>query len=158
MGSSKVVFSFNFFFGINFKQLIIPIGCIFIISYKVNLVLEKKINSRTEDLNNAIEILKETKKDLKNQLWFQKGLVNSISHDLKTPMKYLSLTSKYVLEFPNKNEEEKENLELIYHSSTQMLNYVDRLIFYAKANLNEINHIVTKVHLHDVFEECESFF
>ena len=123
-----------------------------------NLVLEKKINSRTEDLNNAIEILKETKKDLKNQLWFQKGLVNSISHDLKTPMKYLSLTSKYVLEFPNKNEEEKENLELIYHSSTQMLNYVDRLIFYAKANLNEINHIVTKVHLHDVFEECESFF
>ena len=121
-------------------------------------LLEKQVHYRTKDLNQTIHTLTKTEDNLKKQLWFQKSMINAISHDLKTPIKYLALTSKYAFENDSKTDGERESLELISQSSQQMLQYIDKLLVYAKANLKEISENAKQTNLYQIIEECKELF
>jgi len=124
-----------------------------------NIFLQQEIEKHTKQLKATVKTLTSTKGKLKKQLWFQKNMMNSISHDLKTPMKYLAITSKYVYENHNKtNQEEYENIEHIYNSSTQLVDFIDKLLIYAKANTDEISDSYETFNLYDKVEECIIFF
>ena len=124
-----------------------------------NLLLQKEIEKHTKQLKTTIKTLTSTKGKLKKQLWFQKNMMNSISHDLKTPMKYLAITSKYVYENHNKtNQEEHENIEHIYNSSNQLVDFIDKLLMYAKANTDDVSESFETFNLYDKVQECIAFF
>jgi len=124
-----------------------------------NIVLASEVAEQTKQLRDLVETLTETKENLKKQVWFQKNMINSISHDLKTPMKYLTMTSKHLYEDHDKRRlDEFENIELIYNSSSQILHFIDKLLIYAKANINDISDSEEHFQLQNLIDECASIF
>lgn len=124
-----------------------------------NLLLEKEVEIHTKQLKAAVKSLTIAKGNLKKQVWFQKNMISSISHDLKTPMKYLEMTSKHIYEnYETSKGEEYENIELIYNSSSQMVHFIDKLLIYARANISEITDTFEIFNLYNTVQECISFF
>jgi signal transduction histidine kinase len=103
-----------------------------------NILLEKKINDQTQDLKNTISTLRATKENLTQQFKNNTKIIQYITHDIKSPLKFMAMASKYMYEtFDENTESLKENIQSIYTSSSQMFNFVDNLLEYSKVSDNE---------------------
>ena len=99
-----------------------------------NKQLELKIYERTSQLDQTIQTLLETKKELKTRNDSQKKIINTITHDFKSPLRFLALISKNLFENKNRKIDElEENLMLVHTSSNQLYQFVDNLVQYSKA-------------------------
>lgn len=117
-----------------------------------NIELEKNIQLRTEDLNLTIDFLNETKQKLKTKIDLQKKLIGTISHDIKSPLKYLTVGLKRLeaisLEIDN-NENQKLSSSL-KESSINLFNFVTNLINYSKVVLDNTYEFKDFVNIDDV--------
>ncbi|MES2427564.1 MAG: ATP-binding protein [Bacteroidota bacterium] len=123
--------------------LFITVGLIFIykarirIIVKRNEILEKLITERTIDLERSITDLQESQQLLKQQTTFQKRLLAAITHDIKSPLRYLVLTGKRLYQTDEVIDSVKEGIRAIYLSASSMYNFTDNLLNYSKLFLNE---------------------
>lgn len=123
---------------------------------KKNLVLEKLILERTKDLKNTVKRLKNTKNNLNQEIIQQKKLIGTISHDIKSPLKFLSITAKHLHEksLISENDEIKNNAKIMLESSQQLFTFVENLVDYSKiflehnalddSDLEEVNTIIAE--------------
>lgn len=125
---------------------------------KRNILLERTINEQTHDLKNTISTLRTTKENLHEQIDKTAKLMQYITHDIKTPLKFMAMASQMMYESENESREElKENLKAIFTSSTQMYNFIDNLLEYSKAYNN--NGLGTEeFSLHKIIEEKIALF
>lgn len=103
------------------------------IRYK-NILLEKEVALQTSQLHNTIRTLRKTQEDLSRQNANHKKLIKTITHDIKSPLKFMAITGKYVynnLESDN-NTGLKAEIESIYTSSAQLYHFVDEFLEYTK--------------------------
>lgn len=125
-----------------FKILIAVIGSIILlvlfkmrlryIQYR-NVMLERKVNLQTAQLRNTISTLRKTKNNLSAQNESHKKLIKTITHDIKTPLKFMAITGRYVYNsLDNKDSALKEDVESIYTSSSQLYAFVDEFLEYSK--------------------------
>jgi len=99
---------------------------------KKNHELEGIINQRTKNLSDTVEKLETTKIQLHKEIEQQKKLIGTISHDITTPIKFIALTAKEVLEEEEFNQQRAEKiLNSIYKSSDQLYNFTITLKEYA---------------------------
>ncbi|ASK28859.1 ATP-binding protein [Chryseobacterium sp. T16E-39] len=99
---------------------------------KKNLELEEIINIRTQKLSSTVEKLETTKIQLHKEIEQQKKLIGTITHDITTPVKFIALTAKEVLENKEFNQQRSEKvLASIYKSSDQLYNFTATLKEYA---------------------------
>ena len=99
---------------------------------KKNQELEKTVTSRTKSLSDTVEKLEQTKEKLHKEIEQQKKLIGTITHDITTPIKFIALTTKEVLDAGNFNEKLTEKiLSSIYKSSDQLYNFTITLKEYA---------------------------
>ncbi|WP_228414819.1 ATP-binding protein [Chryseobacterium sp. G0201] len=99
---------------------------------KKNYELEGIVNLRTRNLSDTVEKLKATKIQLHNEIEQQKKLIGTITHDITTPIKFIALTAKEVLENKDFNKHRAEKiLTSIYKSSDQLYNFTITLKEYA---------------------------
>lgn len=102
-----------------------------------NILLERKISERTTQLKSTVGTLRQTKNDLNEQVLNHKKLLASLTHDIKTPLKYLSLTGRHIYENLDEGKESIGiNAKSIYTSSSQLIQYIDNLLEYTKANVD----------------------
>lgn len=101
---------------------------------KKNYILEKIIQERTKDLKNTVKRLKNTKNNLSQEIIQQKKLIGTISHDIKSPLKFLSITAKHLHEksLVSENEDVKNNAKIMHESSLQLYTFVENLVDYSK--------------------------
>lgn len=99
-----------------------------------NYLLEKIILERTKDLKNTVKRLKNTKNNLSQEIIQQKKLIGTISHDIKSPLKFLSITAKHLHEktLTSENEDVKKNARIMHESSLQLYAFVQNLVDYSK--------------------------
>jgi signal transduction histidine kinase len=154
-----------------FKFIIILfiIGCILIISrlrYKYikrkNEELEQIIDERTNALIKTVEALKITKNNLSQEILQQKKLIGTISHDIKSPLKFLAITAKHLDEKASKTENEtlKDNAKIMHESANQLFRFVENLVDYSKIfmehhNINQLQKEPIEVVIYekmDLFE------
>ena len=109
-----------------------------------NILLQEKISEQTYQLRKTITTLRKTSTKLKNEIGNQKKLIATITHDIKSPLRFLALTGKHVYQnmaVANENDPEteamQENIKSIYTSSSQLYNFVDNLLEYAKISDEE---------------------
>lgn len=103
-----------------------------------NTELSIKILERTNDLKKIIEELNETQVKLSKQNNQFKKLLSSITHDIKSPLKYLSYTSKYLFENTDeKNKDLKKYSKSIYSSSQQIYLFIENLLEYSKLQTSD---------------------
>ncbi len=105
-----------------------------------NLLLEKRISHRTAELKSTITALTRTQTDLSEQIHSHKKLIGSITHDIKSPLKYMALTGKYLYEnLDRDNPDFQENIKTMYTSSFELYHFVNNLLEYSKIYLNKDN-------------------
>lgn len=106
----------------------------YIITLKKIITSEKVIKNKKEQLHDIIEDLEKTKIELSTEIIQHKKLIGSISHDIKSPLKYLAMTSKYIYEESNNFDDVKykKNTKSVYSSTLQLYNFIDSLLTYSK--------------------------
>lgn len=75
-----------------------------------NLLLETAIERRTQDLKDIIHDLEDSENRLGEQLQFQTKLNEQITHDITTPLKYLSVFTRQI----SNRAENEQNAEMRY--------------------------------------------
>ncbi|NHN26294.1 HAMP domain-containing histidine kinase [Flavobacterium jejuense] len=101
---------------------------------KKNQELEQIIDERTNTLIKTVNTLKITKNNLTQEIIQQKKLIGTISHDIKSPLKFLTITAKHLNEkslFLVDNSI-KEETKVMHESANQLYRFVENLIDYSK--------------------------
>ncbi|MGE8555837.1 MAG: ligand-binding sensor domain-containing protein [Chryseobacterium jejuense] len=110
--------------------------------------LEKIIEIRTQKLLKTVSKLEYTKEQLRKESVQQKKLLETISHDIITPVKFLSITAKKLYETDEHDHYiQKKYFESFYKSSVEFYNFVKTLKEYA-----EIYNISEKNEVYNLFE------
>jgi signal transduction histidine kinase/ligand-binding sensor domain-containing protein len=100
-----------------------------------NKQLKLKIDEKTKDLQNTIGTLRVTKDNMKKQADKNNKLIQIISHDIKSPLKFMSMASKYMYDdFDPNSPDLKENILAMHTSSSQIYNFLDNILSYSKVN------------------------
>lgn len=97
-----------------------------------SLLLNAKIDERTIELKETISSLSKTREELYAQLYRQKKLVAAISHDIKSPLKFINLSTELLLDNIDDACYEKKVIVSINESSAQILEFIDSTINYNK--------------------------
>ena len=125
------------------------------------LILSKqKLNSRKRKLKVIIKDLKKTKKDLSIGLMQHRKIIGTISHDIRSPLKYIQLISKHLEKETIKNNDlvSTKYANSIYKSSTQLYGFTKTLIQYSKIYMQDRNYIQEPYSIYRLVEEKKDFF
>ncbi|KXH81119.1 sensor histidine kinase [Chryseobacterium kwangjuense] len=97
-----------------------------------NQELEKIISLRTKSLSDTVENLETTKTQLRKEIELQKKLIGTITHDITTPIKFITLITGEVIEKKEFDTQRTEKIfNSIYKSSHQLYNFTMTLKEYA---------------------------
>lgn len=99
---------------------------------KESHILNAKIDERTRELKESIESLSKTREELYAQLYRQKKLVAAISHDIKSPLKFINMSTEILMDTIDDGCYEKKVIGSIKESSAQILDFIESTITYNK--------------------------
>ena len=117
-----------------------------------NFELERIIEIRTEKLIDTVNKLEYTKERLRRETKQQQKLLETISHDVITPAKYLSITTKKLYETDEKDYHKvKQYFEVLYKSSEEFYNFIKTLKDYAEIYRNN-NEETEEFSLNEIVE------
>lgn len=97
-----------------------------------NILLEKKVSEQTFQLRSTVSALRKTKEKLGDEIVKHKKLIAAITHDIKSPLRFLAMTGKHAYDSLGGDAPVSEDLRSIYTSSYQLYNFVDNLLEYSK--------------------------
>lgn len=108
----------------------------FVRSYYIkrnNKILQEIIAKKTKKLATTVLKLKTTRNNLKQEVKQQETLVKSISHDIKSPLKFLTNSINHLVENEAVQDDSKlkKQVETIQMSTIQLYEYVENLIKYS---------------------------
>lgn len=98
-----------------------------------NMILEAKINERTQHLEETLRILNTSGKELEQQIKTQRHLIASVTHDVRNPVRHMALALRYVQNLIENNQLEgainaakkiEENSERIFHLIDNMVSFI----------------------------------
>jgi len=143
ISKAVVIIPFLFYEEIGFKifVLLVLIGLtIFALKLRdqfireKNIALEQVVKDRTSDLFETVSKLENTKNNLQHEISQQKKLIGTISHDIKSPLKFLHITAKHLYEKSeiSENEDVKYNAKVMQESASELYRFVENLVDYSK--------------------------
>ncbi|OUL60635.1 ATP-binding protein [Flavobacterium sp. AJR] len=121
-----------------------------------NIHLEKKIAEQTFQLRNTITTLKDTTENLREQITNHKKLIGTITHDIKSPLRFLAMTAKHIYQNPNDSEAVQDGIKSLHTSSFQLYNFVNNILEYTKVSKHE--NLSSTYCLYDLIEEKIKIF
>ncbi len=120
-----------------------------------NIKLKEVIAVKTKKLAKTVKKLKTTEKNLKQEIKQQETLVRSISHDIKSPLKFLNASIDHLFSNANIQDDQKlkNQIENIQMSSVQLYDYVENLIKYSNIFIEGRKLEDKSYSLYDLIEE-----
>jgi signal transduction histidine kinase len=122
-----------------------------------NSELESRVAERTNELQQTLKVLRSSEDSLSWQTYIQERIIAAISHDIRTPLRYLCMAnqelSKYIA---NTSDDETmvETSKSAYESALQMHHQTDTLLEYIKPQMRKLEKgPFTEVDLYSVVEE-----
>lgn len=144
--------------------IFIVLICLVVVFYKIRLrhireknqQLELKVMSRTRELEETMTILRESDKQLRKQSFMHERLLAAITHDIKTPLRFLLRVNK---DEPSSGVlQEKEIKTVTYDSLYRMHHLVDNLIHYMRTSFLTGEFSEETVDIYQVVEEKMEIF
>ncbi|CAL1519516.1 two-component regulator propeller domain-containing protein [Chitinophaga sp. MM2321] len=111
---------------------------------KKNLAWEARVSERTSELHEALGLMRK-------QAFMQQRLIAAISHDIKTPLKYLMLVTA-------DEQQEEEEQTAVYTGLYRMFHLVDNLIQYMKSQFRNDDSRLEMVDIGLLLEEKADIF
>lgn len=125
---------------------------------KESLILNTKIDERTRELKETIGSLSKTREELYAQLYRQKKLVAAISHDIKSPLKFINMSTEILMDNTDDDCYEKKVIGSIKESSAQILEFIDSTINYNKIFIYDNHKTRENIMLRDfIFQRMRLF-
>jgi signal transduction histidine kinase len=114
--------------------IISSVSVYYVITLKKIIVSKKDLKNKKAELHTIINDLEKTKIELSTEIVQHKKLIGTISHDIKSPLKYLAMTTKYIYQESKNYEDEKlkKMTKSAYSSTLQLFNFIDSLLTYSK--------------------------
>lgn len=104
---------------------------------KKNKLLDKIIAERTQELNTSLKTLQRSEASLHKGIRLQKRLIASISHDIKSPLRFLSMATRESYEKRNANEPVTiEETKVIYQTAEQLFRYTEKMLQFISVKIN----------------------
>jgi signal transduction histidine kinase len=125
-----------------------------------NLLLERRIDERTNDLKLAMQDMDRSRHALARQMQIQSKLVASMSHDIITPLKFISAAASKIgkrMQLQN-YVHVIDTVESIYHTARRMVLQLENLIGYVKTKTKENDIPMGIVNLHKLVEDKFDLF
>ncbi|MDQ1099150.1 signal transduction histidine kinase [Chryseobacterium sp. SORGH_AS 1048] len=121
---------------------------------KKNRELEEIIEARTKSLSDTVNDLKSTEIELYKEIEQQKKLIGTVTHDITSPVRFIAITAKEMLDRKDKTPESTEKvLSSIYKSSFQLYNFTKTLKEYADIYNHHRLHEKETYLIYDLIEE-----
>lgn len=125
---------------------------------KRNLLLEAAIQRRTQDLKDVIHNLEHSENRLGEQLQFQTKLNEQITHDVTTPLKYLGMFTKQVLNgVGSQNGVSPADMQYVHQDINRMYEVVQNLGEYMRTRLSK-NISRASFNLYDLVKQKAALF
>lgn len=138
--------------------------CLAVLIYKIrishirekNRQLELKVMSRTRELEETMTILRDSDKQLRKQSFMHERLLAAITHDIKTPLRFLLRVNK---DQPSSGVlQEKEIKTVTYDSLYRMHHLADNLIHYMRTSFLTGEFSEEAVDIYELMEEKMEIF
>ena len=125
-----------------------------------NILLERRIDERTNDLKLAMQDIDKSRNALARQMQIQSKLVASMSHDIITPLKFISASAGKIGQRIQlqKYVHVVDTGESIHHTARRMVVQLDNLIGYVKTKTKENDIPLGVVNLNKVVKDKFELF
>lgn len=121
-----------------------------------NKALKNTLHNKNKQLRESNTNLEITKNKLKNESDYQKKLIESISHDITTPVRFIALLSQELHE-SNDTKSQKKYFDSIYKTSEQLYKFTLGLKEYTELYKEE-NTTKQEFKIYDMIEEKKMLF
>lgn len=121
-----------------------------------NRMLEAHVIERTSELKETLDNLQLSEQQLRRQGFIQQQLTAAMSHDLKTPLKYMMQVLRKGA--GDRTEIEKDERNVIYESLYNMFHLVENLISYMKSQYISDDSSLEITDLYFLLEEKTGIF
>lgn len=125
---------------------------------KRNRLLETAIHNRTQDLKDIVHDLERSENRLGEQLQFQRMLNENITHDITTPLKYLTLfTEKIAVKAKEEQASLSTEVSYIHEGTSRIFEVVQSLGQYMRSRLSK-NISTSKLNIHNLVARKADLF
>ncbi|KDN56727.1 sensor histidine kinase [Flavobacterium seoulense] len=136
------------------------------ISFYYSAMLQKiikskqELNQQKEQLEAIINDLEKTKQDLSTEIIQHKKIIGTISHDIRSPLKYIQLIAKHLITSTKKSKDATtiKYVDSIYKSSSQLYDFTKTLIEYSKIYIEDKDYDQKMFSVYDLIENKKIFF
>ena len=126
---------------------------------KVNRELEAIVEDKTKELLHTVELLQNAKKELVKESIQQKRLIGTITHDITSPIKFISMGLGAILDHKKFGEEMNEKIIKSLHQSSSQLYLFSKIIKEYSEIYNENKAYETfEYSVYDIVEEKKNLF
>lgn len=126
---------------------------------KVNQLLEKTVQEKTQELQNTILLLEDTTQDLLKESSQQKKLIGTITHDITTPIKFITMGLNTLMEKKSwANEMTLKVIQSLHQSSSQLFLFSKTLKQYADIYNENKDYEKFLYPLYELVEEKKKLF
>ncbi len=128
---------------------------------KENRLLEIKIARRTRKLKHTFTALEKSERELQRQMHIQTRLIASMSHDIKTPLKFVSNAAGRIESMLGNDKTDavvmlgktiEQSTDKMYSHLENLIAYVKTQVYGSKIELEEINLFNTLSDKFEIFE------
>ncbi len=126
-----------------------------------NRILEEAVATRTSALTQLLGKLEISRENLEKQSFIKEQVIASISHDIKTPLRFLIRLNKKLYDHLSngENEDSIEICKASYETGKNLDSLLSNLLEYVKTNPLNTEEITSQpIHLHTLVEEKISLF
>lgn len=126
-----------------------------------NKMLEGRIDERTTALKATLSELQASEEVLRKQTHLQERLITAITHDIKTPLRYMMLAAKRLTDKSLAKEDPDDahkNAEMLYEAGYRMYHLTDNLLQYIKLSSQDKRVVMEEVNLGAIIrDKVETF-
>lgn len=121
---------------------------------------KQELNQQKEQLEAIIKDLEKTKQDLHTEIIQHKKIIGTISHDIRSPLKYIQLIAKHLSSTTKKTKDAVayKYVNSIYKSSSQLYEFTKTLIEYSKIYIEDKDYDQVNYSVNDLIESKKNFF
>lgn len=126
-----------------------------------NKQLEELVNKRTEELSNALSALSISEQNIRRQLHVREILFTAISHDIGSPLKYMSMMAEELrdnLETANIPDKIKKYSDDIFQSGYYLYHLTRNLLQYLRISERNASLNYKQFDLHQIVENKTVIF